>query len=195
MRVSLVPAYSECTDPDHTHGGPLSHPSCGPPSPVEGRLTVGTPDANGRGAKSLGFVRMAVLAGDAETGADEADVTLTASVSDVRQRSDLEDYSGELRASVVGSRHRRWRARPDDGRGFPVRVRRPMPPTPDTTVGSTCAVTTTADAVLGDPNAVLESNRSIWQVAEVDVFDGGIDGVGSTTEDNSLFMTQGVFVP
>ena len=54
--------------PDHTHGGPLSYPSCGPPSPVEGQLTVGTPDANGRGAKSLGFVRMAVLAGDAESG-------------------------------------------------------------------------------------------------------------------------------
>ena len=58
-----------------------------------------------------------------------------------------------------------------------------------------CEVSTTADAVLGDPTAVLESKRAIWQLTEVDVFDGGTDGLGSTTEDNSRFMTQGIFVP
>jgi hypothetical protein len=195
MRVSLVPAYGECTDPDHTHGGPLSHPSCGPPLPVEGQLTVGTPDANGRGAKSVGFVRMAVLPGDTETGTDEADVTLTASVSDVRRRSDLDDYPGELRASMTVRDTDGGSLDPMTVEDFAFGFDVPCTTTLDTTVGSTCAVTTSVDAVLGDPAAILESKRAIWQLTEIDVFDGGIDGVGSTTNDNTLFMKQGIFVP
>ena len=35
-----------------------------------------------------------------------------------------------------------------------------------TTVGSTCALTTTADAVLG-AGAVKESKRTIWQLGQV----------------------------
>ena len=30
LRVSLVPAYQECTSPDKTHGAPLAFPSCSP---------------------------------------------------------------------------------------------------------------------------------------------------------------------
>ena len=36
--------------------------------------------------------------------------------------------------------------------------------------------------------------RSIWQLGQVQVFDGGADGQASTTP-NTLFATQGVFVP
>jgi hypothetical protein len=36
--------------------------------------------------------------------------------------------------------------------------------------------------------------RSIWEIVEVQVFDGGADGIADTGP-NSLFMTQGVFVP
>ena len=61
-----------------------------------------------------------------------------------------------------------------------------------TTIGSTCSLNTTADAVL--PGVVKETRRAIWQLGQVQVFDGGSDGVVSTTP-NTLFLTQGIFVP
>ena len=54
MRVSLVPAYEPCTSPNRTHGPPLAFGSCARPPRHPGQLTVGTPDSNGQGAKSLG---------------------------------------------------------------------------------------------------------------------------------------------
>ena len=51
---------------------------------------------------------------------------------------------------------------------------------------------TTADALV--PNTVTESKRTIWEVGQVQVFDGGADGVGSTTP-NTLFGVTGIFVP
>ena len=37
--------------------------------------------------------------------------------------------------------------------------------------------------------------RAIWQLHQVQVFDGGYDGDPGTTSDNSVFMREGVFVP
>jgi hypothetical protein len=45
------------------------------------------------------------------------------------------------------------------------------------------------------PGAVLEGKRAIWQLDQVKVYDGGSDGLASTTADNTLFMDQGIFVP
>src|SRR5436190_10965426 len=48
LRLSLVPAYQECTSPDSMHGAPLVNGSCAPPQLRSSQLTVGTPDANGK---------------------------------------------------------------------------------------------------------------------------------------------------
>jgi hypothetical protein len=77
---------------------------------------------------------------------------------------------------------------------FPFVFTVPCAATTDVNVGSTCSVTTSADAVLGDPNAAKEGTRSVWELGQANVFDGGPDGVASTA-DNALFETQGVFVP
>jgi hypothetical protein len=61
------------------------------------------------------------------------------------------------------------------------------------TIGSGCSLATTADTVT--PGAVPESKRSIWGLGSVRVYDGGPDGIASTTTGNTLFETQGVFVP
>jgi hypothetical protein len=53
-------------------------------------------------------------------------------------------------------------------------------------------VNTSADAVL--PGAIQEGTRMIWALDRVRVYDGGPDG-DADTADNSLFATQGVFVP
>jgi hypothetical protein len=49
--------------------------------------------------------------------------------------------------------------------------------------------------VIGHAGAIKEASRAIWQLGEINVYDGGSDGIGSTTADNTLFLTQGVFVP
>ena len=73
---------------------------------------------------------------------------------------------------------------------FPVTV--PCAATADTSVGATCAITTSANTVV--PSSVQTGARAIWQLGPVQVFDGGPDGAASTP-DNSLFAGQGVFVP
>jgi len=65
-------------------------------------------------------------------------------------------------------------------------------PTLDPEIGSTCSVVTTLDAIT--PALIDEGARSIWQVGQVEVVDGGPDGVMDTTP-NSVFARQGVFVP
>ena len=78
---------------------------------------------------------------------------------------------------------------------IPVRFSVPCTPTGDTTVGSTCSTTTSIDAVLGGPSVITEQKRAIWHVADVMIYDGGTDGVGSTRGDNTLYEWSGVFFP
>jgi hypothetical protein len=42
---------------------------------------------------------------------------------------------------------------------------------------------------------VPELRRTIWALDAVEVYDDGADGSAATTSDNTLFATQGVFVP
>ena len=43
--------------------------------------------------------------------------------------------------------------------------------------------------------AVPEDERAIWQIGDLEVYDGGSDGLAATTLDNTLFAVQGLFVP
>jgi hypothetical protein len=194
MRVSLVPAFNQCTSPNRTHGPSLAHPSCNPPVQTSGNLTIGSPDSNGAGANSVGSARIAVLNGNAATVADEADVRYTVSMTDVRKTSDLTDYTGQLQVKTSLRVIDRYNGASEVGVGqdtsFAVTV--PCVATGVTTIGSNCTLNTSADAVL--PGVVKETRRAIWQLGQVQVFDGGADGVVSTTP-NSLFAVQGIFVP
>jgi hypothetical protein len=64
---------------------------------------------------------------------------------------------------------------------------------PSPSVGSTCSIATSADAAV--PGLTPEFKRTIWQLGQVQVYDGGADSDGDTTGDNTLFMRQGVFAP
>jgi hypothetical protein len=195
LRVPLVPAYQQCTAPDSTHGPPLAFSSCSSPDQASPNLTVGTPDANGRASNSVGFVRLAAIVGTPSTPADEADVKVDVSISDVRETAGLGDYTGELnqvttlritdRANGAGNES----ATVQD---TPLAVTVPCATTPETTRGSNCSISTTMDALA--PGAVPEGKRSIWALGQVQAFDGGPDGV-ATTAGNSLFAVQGLFVP
>jgi hypothetical protein len=194
MYVSLVPAYTACTAPNRVHAAPLNSGSCNPPTLTSGQLTAGSPDANGAAANFVGAVKLKVINGNASTTADEADVAYSVNVSDVRRKSDLSDYTGQLRADAQLRITDRNNGPGETGTmqdvGFPVTV--PCTATVDATIGATCSVATTADAVTA--GVVKESRRTVWQLGQVQVFDGGADGVASTTP-NTLFAVQGVFAP
>ena len=198
LLASLVPAYQPCTAPNRTHGPPLAFGSCNPPAENSAQLTVGTPDANGQAAGSTGFVRLAVLAGDPGTPGDQADVRLRLQITDVRRRSDLADYTGELRASVPT--RITDQDNPPSAGGAPdgtvtdstTAFTVPCSATSDPLIGAACSVTTTVDAIT--PGAVKEGMRANWQFGQIEVLDGGPDGDAETTP-NTLFAKQGVFVP
>ena len=65
--------------------------------------------------------------------------------------------------------------------------------TADVNIGSTCGVTTTADALV--PGTIQEGERAVWGLGQVVVTDGGADGLASTGAGNALFARQGIFVP
>jgi hypothetical protein len=191
-----VPAYTPCTAPNSQHGGPLASGSCDPPRQASPYLTVGTPDANGQPADSTGSVRLDVVAGNPSTPADEADVPVGAKITDVRDKADLSDYTGELEArltlQITDTSSGVSGSDPATAVDAPLRITIPCSATSGTS-GSTCSIATTADAVV--PGVVPEGRRSIWELGQVEVFDGGADGLASSTGDNSPFERQGLFVP
>jgi glucose/arabinose dehydrogenase len=199
IRASLVPAYTACTSANRSHGPPLAHPSCAPPVQQSSFLTVGTPESNGAQANSVGVVSLRVVVGDPGTPGDQADVRLGTSITDVRRRiTGLPDYGGELQVRLPIRITDLDNPPPSGGSSagtvqdttFAFTV--PCLTNTDSTVGSICSVSTTADAVT--PTVIKESLRTIWQLNQIEVRDGGPDGLVATN-DNTVFARQGVFTP
>jgi uncharacterized repeat protein (TIGR01451 family) len=196
VRVSLVPAFAACGTPNRTHGPPLANPSCNPPRQSSSYLTVGTPDSNGEPGRFTGHVRFGVMVGDPATSSDEADVKLDVTLGDIRTRTSLSDYTGELQASVGvrATDHSNGSSldEPATVEDFALSFRVPCAENTDPAVGGACRIATTADAVIA--GSVQERKQAIWQLGQVRVFDGGDDGFISTG-DNTVFLKQGIFVP
>jgi Tol biopolymer transport system component len=197
LRVALVPAYDRCTSPNNTHANPLAFGSCSPAQLSSQYLTTGTPDANGRSARMSAYMLLVAIPGD-PSAADEADVQITARLNDVLNK-DLSDYTGELRANLPIRITDRDNLPPVGGPGpgttlpFAFGFDIPCTADPAPLVGSDCSLSTTVDTLV--PGAIKETRRTIWQMGQVRVFDGGADGDGSTAGDNTVFAAQGVFIP
>ena len=195
-RVSLVPAYEPCTSPNREHGPPFAHPACAPPAQSSQHVTVGTPDANGRPAASVGSVRYAVRPGIAATPEDEADVAFEARVTDVRQAATLLPYLGELQVRATLRATDRDSGPALDEPGTTEQIMLPVTmtcaPALDVSAGGVCSVSTTLDAVL--PGVVAEGARSVWALGQIEVLDGGSDG-DVDSPGNTVFARQGVFIP
>jgi hypothetical protein len=195
VTTSLVPAYEPCQSPDREHGPPLAYPSCGPPVQSSDHLTVGTPDANGQAAASAGHTALRAVVGDPGTPADEADVNVSVNLTDVRRKQTLDDYTGELQARITRRVTDRYNGNSQTEAATVADVPLEIPVQCAATggsAGSSCTVSTSLDALL--PGSVSEGKRAIWQLDRVRVYDGGADG-SADTDDNTLFATQGVFVP
>src|SRR5439155_25154234 len=125
------------------------------------------------------------------------DVEVSASLSDVRTRGTLADYSGELSVEQTVQLTDRSNG-PSGGeaatvQASPFRFTVPCAATASTTTGGTCSLTSSFNSML--PGSVVAGQRAIWQLGEIDVFDGGADGQAGTSGDNTLFERRGVFVP
>jgi hypothetical protein len=212
LAASLVPAYQQCTNPNSSHGAPLSYPSCGARTESP-NLTIGTPDNNGAAANFIGSVRLRVRADKPATPADEADVLINASATDIRCTLTVDpaacgspnaayanDYIGDLQARVALRITDRNNTPNPGGPGpgtvsdTPFSFTIPCAgTTTDHAIGGDCATATSADALV--PGIVTGGQRSNWELGPVQVYDGGPDGVASTAADNTLFLTQGIFVP
>jgi FG-GAP-like repeat len=211
IKSALVPAQQPCTTPNKTHAPPLQFPSCGPPAQTSQFLTIGTPDANGAGAKSVASITWVAVLNPTPT---PNDLRMTLALSDVRCRNAATttcgstnaaagpDYTGqvELRAALRITDRNNGPSGTDTGTaadsallgpGFPVAA--PCSETAgDTSIGSTCAIVTTANAIA--PGAIVTGKRAIWELRSIQVWDGGSTGIAGAA-DATLFEVSGLFIP
>jgi hypothetical protein len=209
VRISLVPAFANCTVPNSTHVAPLAQPSCAPPVQESSQLTTSS-----NGGQSA-VARLDVQVGNPATPANEADVRISANVTDVRCASASVpgcttaggDYGGKtLFSSVLRITDRRTGPGGVSGTIGDFRFDVPVDcvPTPaDPLSGSACNVDTTANSLL--PGFALEGQRAVISTYTFRLLDQGPDGTitppsGSCppscrSGDESSYLTQGVFAP
>jgi predicted acyl esterase len=196
VQVALVPAFRQCVAPGRSHGAPLAFGSCGPPVQASSNLTIGTPDANGRFANSIGSAYFGLMPDNPSTSVNETDVRISASISDVRRSGDLSAYTGELQDTAslrITDLANGSGGDPATVVDTPLSATMTCAATAQADQGATCSVLTTANALA--PGTVTAGARAIWEVGAVALYDGGADGVAATTADNQLFARQGLFVP
>jgi hypothetical protein len=126
------------------------------------------------------------------------DVMLESSITDVRDKTSLADYTGELQARMTLRITDRANGASvtEIGTGQDTSFSVTLVCTPTggpADVGSACAVTTGANAVV--PGLVQGAKRAIWEMGQVQVLDGGPDGDVDTPTGNTVFARQGVLVP
>jgi len=203
LRASMVPAFKACGTPNRTHGAPLAFPSCNPPVQASNYLTIGTPDANGAGANSVGSVLLRVKSSSPEdvlinsTGTDVRCMPATsASVCNSANGTDGPDYSGQLQgnATIRISDHYNGPALNEAATvvDIPFPVNGQCVNTVSTTIGGTCSVATSANAVV--PGSVKDTQRGVVEIGQLQIFDGGAGGVAGAA-DATLFSVQGIFIP
>ena len=118
------------------------------------------------------------------------------SITDVRNKVGLTDYTGEVEATstvrITDRLNGTAETQPATVQDTPFGVTVPCVATGATAIGGTCSISTTFDAVV--PGVILETRRSIWELGQVTVNDGGADG-DVQTGPNTVFAKQGIFIP
>jgi hypothetical protein len=127
-----------------------------------------------------------------------ADVVLQASLTDVRNKTGLTDYVGELQARFTLRRtdHSNGASLSEAGtvQDLPYSFTLSCAATAGaTSPGSTCGAATSANAIA--PGQVVSGKRAVWGMGQIEVLDGGPDGDVDTPAGNTVFARQGIFVP
>jgi hypothetical protein len=206
VHMPLVPAYEQCAAPDRMHGPPLVHGSCSGPQQASDHLTVGTFDANGSPARSVGSFRIKTRAGTPGPPTDNQ-IAFYVQITDVRCKrvsagcpGPGEDYSGTMEARIPIRITDHHNGPPPDGDGRDAATGQTTIPfevgcaaTADPGIGSTCSVN--IDFIEHIFLTVNDGDRTSWEFGSLQLWDGGADGDGLTPADNTLFADQGLFVP
>jgi 3',5'-cyclic AMP phosphodiesterase CpdA len=205
LRVPLVPEYRQCSSPDSQHVAPLDEPSCTSPQLESSLLTT---SRTGRGS---GSARLDALPGNPSTGADEADVRIQASASDVRRADDDSDYTGDLLLSsvlrITDSANGSSQSQSATVQDFRFSVPVDCSATPVAPEGGACNLSTTADTLV--PGFVREGDRTIISSFSIELRDVGPDGSVTPSPDplglgcpptcgsgdERVFLRQGLFAP
>ncbi len=205
-RVPLVPEFASCDSPNSFHAPPLDEGSCTPPQLESQLLTTST---SGRGTA---FARFDVLRGDPATPANEADVSISASVTDVRQNIvELLDYEGKLvlrtDLRITDSANGADEIMPATVGDLGFSAPFDCLATPAPNRGATCDMSTTLNAIV--PGFVQEGKRAVVSTYSILALDPGPDGVLTPASDplgygcpptcgsgdERVFLRQGVFTP
>jgi hypothetical protein len=205
LRVSLVPSYKQCVAPgNRQHGAPLVFPSCAPPVLQSPFLTTGTPESNGAGANGIAFALLRVKATSPE------DVLINSQGTDIRCQPgtaatvcsspnavDGPDYSGELEGNAMIRITDHLNGPGQDEPATVIDIPFPVPGTCVSTpannlAGGTCSAATSANGTV--PGSVKDGQRGIVGIQQLQVFDGGADGL-IASPDNELYAVQGLFIP
>jgi hypothetical protein len=216
----LVPAHQQCAaqNANAQHGPPLASPSCSPSKEESATLTVGTPDKNGFGANASGSATFKVICTDGQQppcplSGETEDVSISISMTDVRCATTAAACPGGFGSDYVGRVLAVPHVRITDklngtlgtGAGTAADVPLNFPiscaATTATDIGSTCSLSTTADALY--PGIAQEQSRAVWQLNGFSVYDAGANGTGFDTGcppacgdgDEQVFQHQGLFTP
>jgi hypothetical protein len=203
VAVSLVPSFrqtisaTQCAARGGTvsqHGLPLALTSCNPPAYAPGtQARLGT--------LSSSSALLAAVPGDLSTVADEGDLAFSATVNDVHAGSPTgPDYAPDASGpdATLVARFRisdLYNGVSLDVNATVIDLELPVPMDCAVTggpEGSTCAVNTTANALM--PGSMGERRSTSIQVFRVRIDDAGANGVRGDGDDRNFAM-QGFYVP
>jgi hypothetical protein len=196
LQASLVPTFRPCgtgaSPANGQHSPPLGTQSCLPPVPGSNVARIG--------ATSQGSTTFTVVPGDSDaTNGDQADVTLSASLSDVKTTGGA-DYapnpSGpdltEITRLRLTDKANNYGGASATATEYDFRVPIDCVATSDPSTGSTCSTSTSADSLL--PGFITEQRQTVVQAFRVRVDDAGTNGTTGDSDDR-IFATQGIYIP
>lgn len=192
----LVPVYRQCGTPgnpaNRQHAAPLAVGSCNPA--VSGTAHVGP--------QMTGVATLTVTYGNFSTPQNEADISYSMTVTDVRATSasgpDYDPYVGGPDLTIVDRVRLTDRANGSSGTDpgttsdFEMKFPANCVATADTSIGSSCSANTSQNALM--PGAIIEGRSTNVQVFRVRVTDSGPNGVRDDFDDR-LFLQGGIFSP
>jgi hypothetical protein len=196
VNTSLVPVFKQCgtggNPANGKHAPPFGVGSCGPATSATAAHV---------GAQSTGSASVGAVPGNLTTAADEADVSVTATITDVRAGNPTgADYnpnpSGPDLTLAVKLRltdlfNGSSQADPATATDFDLVVPVDCVNTAGSD-GATCSTNTSTDALT--PGFVGENHRTMLQGFRLRVNDAGIDGIRGNSDDK-LFEQEGFFAP
>ncbi len=168
VNLPLTVAFDDC-GAGPTHDPPINAPTCGPAQASSPDLTFGEPLVNGKPAKGKGFIKIRTLS--------PSNGEIEVSITDVRCKNYftgcnqiLGDYTSFVNLALnfqITDRSAAGMAATVEQHVVTAQV--PCTATADTTVGSTCQVTTNINSIL--PGSIVPGKRASWVVLDAIIYD------------------------